>query len=59
MRSGQLRDMIMKVYNVSMDQAQGMMETIEIMSDNYHKTYMKGVRDGYMSAREEKEKSEA
>lgn len=58
MRSGQLRDMIMRVYNVSMDQAQGMMETIEIMSDNYHKTYMKGVRDGYRSAKEESEKKD-
>lgn len=54
MTSGQLRDMIMRVYDVSKDQAQGMMDVLELVSDNYKKTYMKGVRDGYMSFINEK-----
>lgn len=52
MYSGQLRDMIRRVYDVSNDQAQGMMDVLEVMSDNYKKTYMKGVGDGYRSAKE-------
>lgn len=54
MNSGQLRDMIRRVYGVSNDQAQGMMDVLELVSDNYKKTYMKGVRDGYMSFINEK-----
>lgn len=54
MYSGQLRDMIRRVYDVSNNQAQGMMEVLETISDNMHKTYMKGVRDGYMSFINEK-----
>lgn len=53
MYSGQLRDMIRRVYDVSNDQAQGMMDVLETISDNMKKTYMKGVRDGYMSAKGE------
>lgn len=49
MISGQLRDMIRRVYDVSNDQAQGMMDVLELMSDNMKKTYMKGVRDGFRS----------
>lgn len=54
MTSGQLRDMIRRVYDVSNDQAQGMMNILETISDNMHKTYMKGVRDGYRSFIDEK-----
>lgn len=54
MTSGQLRDMIRRVYDVSNDQAQGMMDVLETISDNMKKTYMKGVRDGYRSFIDEK-----
>ena len=52
MYSGQLRDMIRRVYDVSNDQAQGMMDVLELMADNMKKAYMKGVGDGYRSAKE-------
>ena len=45
MTSGHLRETIKRVYDVSNDQAQGMMDVLESISDNLHKTYMKGVRD--------------
>ena len=47
MTSGQLRHMIKRVYDMSNDQAQGIMDAMEVISDNYKKTYMKGVRDGF------------
>lgn len=53
MYSGQLRDMIRRVYDVSNDQAQGMMDVLETISDNMKKTYMKGVAEGYGAARKE------
>ena len=43
----------MRVYNVSKRQAQGMMDVLESISDNLHKTYMKGVAEGYVAARKE------
>ena len=54
MTSGHLRETIKRVYNVSNDQAHGMMDVLESISDNLHKTYMKGVRDGYRSFADEK-----
>lgn len=54
MESGHLRETIKRVYNVSSDQAQGMMDVLETISDNMKKTYMKGVRDGYRSFIDEK-----
>ena len=53
MDSGHLRETIMRVYNVSKRQAQGMMDVLESISDNLHKTYMKGVAEGYVAARKE------
>lgn len=51
MNSGQLRHMIMRVYGVSQDQAEGIMDVIETIADNLKRTYMKGVKDGFMAAR--------
>lgn len=51
MYSEQLRRMIMRVYGVGQDQAQGIMDVIETVTDNLKCTYMKGVKDGFMSAR--------
>ena len=51
MNSGQLRDMIMRVYGVSQNQAEGIMDVIETIANNLERTYMKGVKDGYMGAK--------
>ena len=40
-----LTELIMQTYDLSKNQAEGMVKVLEIMADNLHKTFMKGVKD--------------
>lgn len=47
MQSGQLKDMIVRTYNVSANQAESLMDIMKKISDNYKMSFYKGLSEGY------------
>ena len=47
MQSGQLKNMIMRTYDVTKNQAESLMDIIEMISYNYKMSFLKGVAHVY------------